>query len=195
MARRPPAKTARSAGPHRPKKRCSSAPKGKHTNPDKEEKAAGNLSAEFHGRPPHQITDITTERIERYALAELGRLIELAVTLPSGQSVLLQFSGRRPRVASSPDGGQLYFEGGDQALDLKQLGLSKQLPKDHVEIGVVRKIVYHTSKKFHDFEPGEYVHEFGEEHGERPTLAYDALNKRLFLVGGTYQTRPEGIRN
>jgi len=195
MARRPPSKAARSAGAHRPKKRCSSKPKRARNNPDKEEKAAGKLSAKFHGRKPRKITDITTERVERYALAELGRLIELAVILPSGRSVLLEFTGRRPRVASSPEGGQLYFEGGDQALDLQKLGLSKQLPKDHLEIGAVHKIVYHTSKKFHDFEPGDYVHEFAEEGGQLPTLAYDALNKRLFLIGGTYQTRPEGIRN
>ena len=167
----------------------------KRRNPSAEEEAAAELSEEFHGRPAEKVTDLVREEAERYALAELGRLMELHVILPSGRSVVLEFSRRRPRLCASPDGGQLYLEGGDQAVDLDTLGLAKALPKDHVEIGAVHRIVYRTSKAFHSFEPTDYVHQFAERGGQLPTLGYDVLNKRLYLIGGIYQVRPEGIVN
>ena len=167
----------------------------KRRNPDDDEAAAAKLSEKFHGRKPKKVTDLVTEDVERYALAELGRLQELHVILDSGRVVKLEFTTRRPRVAAAPDGGQLYLEGGDQKLDLGALGLANQLPKDHLEIGRAWKIVYRTSKRFHDFEPTDYVHEFGEDGGQLPTVGYDVLNQRLYLIGGSYQVKPEGIVN
>ena len=69
-------------------------------------------------------------------------------------------------------GGQLYFDDGDQTLDLRALGLDYQLPKDHVEIGPVKKIHYLTTKDFHDFEPVHYHHKFGEEGNANPRLRH-----------------------
>lgn len=40
-----------------------------------------------------------------------------------------------------------------------------------------------------------YRHEFGEDGGEMPFLVYDELNKKLQIVGGTYEVRDVGIWN
>jgi len=156
--------------------------------------AATALTEEFHGRPVRS----TREVAERYEtptqLADLGRLVMLLVWLDEDHPAELRFGGN-VRVACTGDGGSLYFVGGDQRLDLAKLGRDGYLPKDSVRIGEVETIVYFTSKEFHDFDPVEYQHEFGEEGGELPVLAYDSRNKKLYLVGGSYTVRREGIVN
>lgn len=174
------------------KKRTSrtKAPRTKR-NPDELAQAA-TLSAKFHGRPAHRVRQVQEDRSERDVLADLGRMVELTIRTERGDKATLEFGGR-VRLACSPDGGQLYFVGGDQEQDLGRLGLKSALPKDHLQLGEAREIVYYTSKVFHNFEPSEYKHRFGEESGSRPTLNYDVLNKALYLTGGRYKVRPEGI--
>ncbi len=159
-----------------------------------EEAAAAALSEAFHGRPAKSVRDVEEIYHERLELADLGRLIELRVLVDDDHERALQFSGN-VRVCSSPDGGQLYIVGGDQALDLETLGLAKYLPKDHVTVGPAIAIAYHTSKVFHNFEPQDYEHEFGEDGGELPVLGYDVQSQKLYLTGGSYQVRREGIVN
>lgn len=155
--------------------------------------AAAALSEQFHGRPVRKVTEIEMAVEEPVNLADLGRLVELQIL--DGKYVRpLEFT-RGVRVGCSPDGGQLYFWGGDQAIDLKKLGKEKYLPKDHVTIGPVAKIAYFTSKVFHNFEPSTYEHDFGEEGGSLPLLHYDVRSKLLYLTDGSYQVRPEGITN
>lgn len=154
---------------------------------------AAKLSEQFHGRPVRKVRDYVEVSQERTELADLGKLVELQIL--EGKHVrVLQFSDD-VRVAATADGGQLYFVGGDQAIDLSALHLDKHLPKDHVTLGPVAAIAYHTSKAFHDFEPSVYEHRFGEDGGSLPLLHYDVLNRRLYLTGGSYQVRPEGIVN
>ena len=176
------------------KKMARLAAAGRRRRNPAEEQEAAKLTEQFHGRPARKVREIAEEETQRYVLAELGRLQELVVILPTGRAVKLEFT-RRPRLAASPEGGSLYFEGGDQKLDLAALGIKNDTGKDHLEIGQVLKITYRTSKAFHSFEPTDYVHTFGEDGGTLPTLAYDVLNRRLYLIGGTYQVRPEGIVN
>lgn len=176
-------------------KSVSVVSKRRRRNPGEEtgEAQAAKLSELFHGRAAHEIRDYVEEFNERAVLAKLGRLLELRAATDSGEYV-----GLKPRgvqLAASPDGGQLYFVGGDQALDLAAIGLKKQLPKDHVVIGECDYIEYHTTKDFHDFEPVDYHHRFGEKTGETPTLCYDVLNQKLYLVGGAYRVKREGIVN
>lgn len=155
--------------------------------------AAARLSEKFHGRPVRKVTEFEESYQEPTDLADLGRLIELQVM--DGDYVRpLQF-GKNVRTAATPDGGQIYFVGGDQELDLKKLGLAKWMPKDHITVGSVAKIAYFTSKVFHNFEPSVYEHRFGEEGGIEPLLHYDVLNRKLYLTGGSYLVRPEGIVN
>lgn len=159
-----------------------------------EEAAAAALTEAFHGRPVRKVRDVAELYHERLELADLGRLLELRVLVDDDYERTLQFSGN-VRLCASGDGGQLYFVAGDQALDLPKLGLAKYLPKDHVTVGPAAAIAYHTSKAFHDFEPTDYEHEFGEDGGELPVLCYDVQSQKLYLTGGSYRVRPEGIVN
>lgn len=186
VSRAPKAKRKKLAKPN-PKRKAAKRRRGK--NPADAAKA---LYEKFHGRPSTRATDHQVARHYHAHLAELGKLLWLVVKLPTGKSKLL-FKG--VTLASSEDGGQLYFVGGDQSIDLRRVGLAKDLPKDHVALGEAIQIGYHTKKGFHNFEPIDYFHKFGEEGGRRPVLHYDVNSKLLYLTGGSYQVRPEGIVN
>jgi len=153
------------------------------------------LSEKFHGRPPRTITDTSETRRERFALAELGTLQEFTVLRDNGHAVRIQFSTNKPKLAVSPDGRQLYIEGGDQNIDLQEVGIKPGERRDHVELGALWKIVYRTAKGFHDFAVTDYSHEFGEEGGRLPTLVYETLNNAFYVIGGSYLVKPQGIVN
>jgi hypothetical protein len=158
-------------------------------NPD-----AAALFEAFHGRPAERITEYTETLQERAELAELGRLIELVVA--RGQYLYrLKISRAGVKVTATPEGGQLYFTGGDQSVDLAGLDIEpkESATKDHLVLGDLAEIMYHTTKAFHNFEPIDYRHIFGDEGGSQPTLCYDQLNKLLYVVGGSYQVRRDGI--
>lgn len=158
-------------------------------NPDAIEAAAA-LSEEFHGRPAERVTVVQEEELEYAAVAELGKLVELHVDTPAGRK-RLPFLTSGVRVCSTPDGHNILFLGGDQELDLESLEIESD--KDQLPIGECIGIVYTTKKAFHNFEKTDYVHKFGEESGDTPTLGYSPLNKRIYLEGGAYEVRPEGI--
>ena len=165
--------------------------KSKRRNPGEEDAAA--MYEEFHGRAPEFIEEIDYQSHSRVHMAELGQLKVLVIALPSGEAYKLSFKG--VVVACSPNGGQLYFVKGDQNVDLEVLGLGDTLPKDQIDLGECRRIEYETQKGFHDFLDVDYWHNFGEEDGRFPTLHFDVLNRALYLSGGAYQVRPEGIVN
>lgn len=167
---------------------------GKTRNTDEQLAAAAKMSEEFHGRPARKVTEFKTPVKERDAFADLGRLIQMKLYVRPGERAVLDFTGNI-RVTCTPDGGQIYFIGGNQTTDLDPFGLKRTLPKDYVVLGEVRQITYHTSKLFHNFAPTDYWHNFGDEGGERPMLEYDTQNRLLYLTGGSYQVRPEGISN
>jgi hypothetical protein len=157
---------------------------------------AAALYEKFHQAPAEKVTTKTLATHKHAVLADLGRLAELFVKVDTGDTRKLVFAEQGAgvvRLAASEDGGQLYFIGGDQKLDLAKLGQAGNLPKDHLAIGECTAIAYETAKGFHDFKPSLYVHKFGEGGHERPALGYDVRNKRLYLVGGSYQVKREGI--
>ena len=166
----------------------------KRRNVDPKIVDAAQMSEKFHGRPARKVTTHKERVTEPDTLADLGRLLNLKVHIGPNHDADFDFTGNI-RVACTSDGGQIYFVGGRQAIDLKALRLDHLLPKDHVLIGDVRQITYYTCKVFHDFEPIRYYHNFGDEGGERPMLMYDVHNRLLYLVGGSYQVKPEGISN
>lgn len=178
----------------KPKKAPKPYARTRKNGADADELKASKLTEQFHGRPAKKVTDVEEIEQEHSVLADLGRLLELEVWFDADKAATLAFTGN-VRMACSPDGGTLYFVGGDQKLALKELGLAEWLPKDRVTVGEVERIVYRTSKAFHNFEPTDYEHTFAEEGGELPILGYDTLNGKLYLTGGSYQVRPEGIRN
>lgn len=159
---------------------------------------AAKLYEEFHGEPPHEILTIM-QRESRKNFTGLGKLVSLdldawgIVDFSADDGVI---------VASDPEGKQIYFLGGNQDLDeaiqyLKVPGAEK----DFVNLGEVMEITYTTKKGFDGFEEIDYYHKFGEEDeaaGEpvrRPTLMFARLLRRMYLVGGGYQIKPEGITN
>ena len=161
------------------------------SNPD----TAEEMYQTFHGRPPAKIKHVTEQEDYPVDVADCGKLLQLDVILNGSSKATELKSTGNVRLWTTPDGGQLYFHGGDQRLDLDALGLADGLPKDHLEIGPVFKIHYLTSKDFHDFEPVHYHHKFGEAGGRPPVLNYDTRNRRMYLSGGTYQVKREGIIN
>ncbi len=148
----------------------------------------------FHGKPSTKAMDYKTAQHYHTHLAEAGDLSYLKVLLPDDAPMAaVELRPKGVKVAMSEDGGQIYFVGGDQTLNLAKLGLASQLPKDHVVIGPVFEIEYRTEKSFDDFKPLNYFHGFGEEGGELPTLCYDVRSKLMYLVGGSYQCEHPGI--
>lgn len=63
-------------------------------------------------------------------------------------------------------------------------------PAALVRLGRLEAITYST-KKGGDF--AHWEHEFGEEGGQKPSLAMDPENGRLHIVGGDYTVEDRGI--
>lgn len=155
--------------------------------------AAIEKFTEFHGKEPGRIVEY--EQHVRYSknLAEMGKLKELRFFLDRANPEFPLTSFGECQAVCTPDGRNIYFIGGDQSINLEALEIASD--KDMIELGPCGYIVYDTVKGFHDFQQTNYWHPFGEEDGVFPRLAYDRLNKLLFLLGGNYQVRPEGIVN
>lgn len=155
--------------------------------------AARERFRQFHGKEPGRILEYDQSFNYPANFAELGRLKELRFDLdPRNKDFPLTNFGHCQTVCTG-DGSNIYFIGGDQRIDFEALDIASD--KDMVELGPCRYIMYHTVKGFHDFEPTDYWHRFGEEDGIFPILTYDRLNHTLFLVSGNYRVRPEGIVN
>lgn len=63
-------------------------------------------------------------------------------------------------------------------------------PKVATELGELVSVTYQTSK---GGELAMWQHEFGEEGGVRPKLVVDPRNRKLHIVGGTYDVQAAGI--
>lgn len=60
-----------------------------------------------------------------------------------------------------------------------------------VEIGELVGVIYRTAKS--GAKTDDWIHEFGEEGGRLPKLAYDPHSHDLFILGGDYDVLPDGI--
>jgi hypothetical protein len=165
-------------------------------NPKRNPASAADLYEEFHGRPPSEVLEYHDELQDHDELSAVGDLIELKVATMSGLDATISFEADPPKLASSPDGRQLYFQGGNQELRLADLkmGGDKWL-KDSMVIGVLYELTYRTEKSFDKFVLSDYEHKLGEESGDQPMLIYDTLNNLLTVSGGQYQIKREGIVN
>lgn len=190
-AKRPTTSTTRAARKANPAGRKKS---GRARRNPGDLDAAARMSEEFHGRPAHRVTEYEEPADSPRTLAELGTLRELHVDTVNEERIVLSFP-RGVKLAANPERQQLYFVGGDQAVDLAEIGMEDEADKDHAFLGEVTGIVYYTKKGFHNFAPTDYDHRFGEEGGRLPKLSYDVINERLYLSGGSYHIQPEGITN
>jgi len=157
------------------------------------------LYESFHGKPSTKVSTIKQVTYSRDDLAQLGVLISIKVHLVTAKQAEIKFpeSGRDSvLLCSSPDGTQLYFVGGDQTLDLHQLGLAgRKWFRDSMVLGVTTEITYRTRKGFDKFQMIDYYHGLGEDTDEKPMLIYDTINSELSVAGGQYEVKPEGIVN
>lgn len=154
---------------------------------------AAAMFESFHQRPPRRTVEYDLRIEYPDTFAELGKLKELRFDLDSANRDFPLVGFGACQVVSTPDGENIYFIGGDQKVDLEALDIASD--KDLVELGPCTYIMYHAEKGFHDFEPIDYFHRFGEEDGIVPNLVYDRLNKTLMLVSGNYRVRAAGIEN
>lgn len=177
---------------------------------------AGSASAEFHGRAPRFVETRIDEMIEHDTITALGDLVELGIYSETADGrpaeTPLRFAksegvvlGRNvPNEQTTYEGrkvlGDQLFIVGKTRLDdrtLRRLGVDRsELDKQYVSIGPLVHIVYHTSKKVHDWKPTDYIHQMGElVDGLMPQLFYDQLNGELYIVGGSYVITERGIEN
>jgi hypothetical protein len=153
----------------------------------------------FHGRKSTTIEEVKERQNYRKTMSGLGVLMFLRTDLTqewNGKGVGLTFSeDDKVIVASDPAGNQIYFLGGNQDVTgiLPRRGV--QGNKDFIDLGECDVIIYTADKDFDNFEEKDYQHEFGEESGERPRLMFDRLNQQLYLIGGAYEVKREGIVN
>ena len=193
-------------------------------NPDTALYEAEEMVRKFHGREPKHITEIIERETYDDTLPVYGQLLELNISTDDGKGyvpiVFCKMNGKFPKlpleemvqVCGDVGGRNLYFKDGDQFLDIEKLaklGLVDpeclENPKDIILIGPVWSIVYFTDKHHlegpaYQKKGAPYQHEFGEEmdkgeYGEQPTLMYDARNSMIFLSGGSFEVRENGIWN
>jgi len=166
--------------------------KSKRRNPD----TSAEMFEDFHGEPPSTVTEFNETEHYSDDLAKLGTLVELKVRTITGLEATLGFNGSAPELASTPDGRQLYFLGGDQSLDLDKLKMGgAKWERDFMVIGDLDELTYRTAKGFDHFKLSDYYHKLGEESGHMPTLIYDRMNQRLQVAGGRYHNEKSGIND
>jgi hypothetical protein len=170
-----------------------------------------SLFESFHGREADGEDDVVSfENIPDH-LTQLGELRELVVILPNNkEEITIEFPEENTStiLASAPGGTQYVLVGGDQGIDpdslVEDFGISTDEIGDEwqrkVVLGEVVSLTYFTDKHHlsgpkYQKDGCLYEHELGEEGGELPTLVYDPNNESLEIVGGSYITKEEGIRN
>jgi hypothetical protein len=160
---------------------------------------ASQVSEGFHQRPVKEIIDQEDELFIHTALAKLGDMVSIKVKLITGGVAEIQFDPNTatcPMLCSDPEARQLYLEGGDQSVNLSDMGFDGAMAdKDKVKLGTITEITYRTEKSFDNFEQVDYFHKLGEESGVKPDLIYDTHNEYLMIVGGDYTIEDRGIVN
>lgn len=159
----------------------------KRPNPAAE---AAEAYTDFHGRPSEEVVTVKTEIHYHKHLAACGELRKLKVK-PVGKLFTVSLSDfRKAFLAFNENRTQLFIEGGDQTVDLKQFGIKQA---HEVEtLGEVKVIEYYTIKDHLGSEGGQatYVHKFAKPY---PVLIYNVLDKQLTFSGGSYKVLAEGI--
>jgi hypothetical protein len=158
---------------------------------------AAALYKTFHGRDPKEILEIQQSAAIRQDYTALGDL-DYVVFLPDGEKEArkIEFTDRdKVKLASNPEGTQLYFIGGNQNLAQCLDEFPGDHSKDFIDLGETMRVSYLARKSFDGFNPVYYYHDLGEDGGARPRAFYNKLQKVIFLVGGDYKVEAPGIVN
>ena len=173
--------------------------RGGRTNPASE---SADVFEEFHGFPSAEVITVKKKVHHHAHLAALGELVELDVWGVDGAGHQVTGFGGAV-LATNEDKTQLFIEGGDQALNLREWGIRK--PHEMETIGQLVGISYFTDKTHLGDEGGEavYVHKMRttNDNGKHvtvkiatyPDLIYDVRNEQLLISGGSYEILREGI--
>lgn len=156
--------------------------------------------ASFHGTAATKVAVVNESEYIPTSFSELGLLVSIKFRPAIGGSAEVTFdtdnAAKRVMLCEDPKTNGLYFVGGDQSIGLRPLGLeAKMYHKPMMILGQVKQITYRTKKGFDRFVDTHYWHNLGEETGDKPMLVYSPMIKRLYLAGGAYNIRPEGIVN
>ena len=174
-------------------------PEPSDAEPDSDDyRQAKKIAELFHGRPVKETITVTEQIREHDWLWRIGPLVNLKVRTLTKQNATFPFHQDEENMVHlfcSPDGRQFYLRGGDQEIDLKALGMGPGTDwfRDQMLIGEAKEITYRDKKKFHRFALTEYFHKLGEVSNEKPMLAYDALAKKLSILGGQYRIETEDL--
>lgn len=144
----------------------------------------------FHGHPSDEVLEIKTDIHHHTALAGLGKLEKLVVKNERYKVILKKFGGAV--LAMNEQATQLFIDGGDQAVDLSDFGITDPIHEKEV-LGRCERVYYFTRKSHLRPEDGGtaiYNHKFGKN---KPYLVYDTVNQLLEFAGGGYTLPDEGI--
>lgn len=146
----------------------------------------------FHGRPSEQLVKVRTTLHSHDVLAGIGDLRKLKIKSANGKwKVTVRFLKPYPILSMNEAATQLYIEGGDQSVDLRDFGI--KTPHEKEVLGHVTDVFYFTTKDHLRPEDGGtavYHHKFGKI---KPTMVYDVRNQLMEFAGGGYTIPDEGI--
>jgi hypothetical protein len=178
---------------------CTAAGTRRKKNPSRE---SAEVFEDFHGYPPSEVVTVTKD-IHRHAhLASLGTLVSLDVWGVDERGHKIT-GFKKALLCSNEDRNQLFIEGGDQSVNLRDFGIKQAHEME--TLGRVTEIGYRTNKTHLGDDGGEavYVHRFRStnENGKHvmvrmtrePDLVYDVRNQQLLFSGGSYEILREGI--
>jgi hypothetical protein len=165
---------------------------GAKRNPANPVPAAEQRYQSFHGRPSERLVKVRTTLHTHDVLAGIGDLRKLRIKSANGHwKVTVKFSKPYPILSMNEDATQLYIEGGDQSVSLKDFGIKTAHEKE--VLGEVTDVWYFTTKDHlrpQDGGTAVYHHKFGRI---KPTMIYDVPNQLLEFAGGGYTIPDEGI--
>jgi hypothetical protein len=162
--------------------------KRKRKNPPAE---SAQAYKDFHGKESMETVTVKKEVHYHKHLAAAGKLLELEVVSRDGHKVTLSgFKGAL--LCFNEKRTQLYVEGGDQSVNLKEFGIGPSQAHEMEVLGEVVAVDYHTTKDHLGKEGGTaiYRHKFSKPF---PELQYDVPNEQLIFSGGRYVILDEGI--
>jgi hypothetical protein len=157
--------------------------------------AAADKYAEFHGKDPDVITEVTTTVHEHATLSGIGKLVKLVILGIDGRSVVDVSGFGGSLLAQDERGRQLFIVGGNQRVNIGDFGIKS--PHELEVLGAVQEVWYDTEKLHLTPETGGkaiYHHKFGSTRKRLPLMVYDVRNELLMFAGGEYDMPEAGIR-
>jgi hypothetical protein len=186
----------------------------------KHRKNPGELAAEafkeFTGRDSTETIKVTKEVHYHKHLFGVGALRKLVIE-SCDHKYRVTLSGFKGAMLSANEGAilkalqngrkltQLFVEGGDQRVDLRQFGIDPKNAHELETLGKAVVIDYDQNKTHLGDEGGDatYRHKFrqtriGDRHvtlkvAKYPDVIYRVLDEQLEFSGGSYEIRAEGI--